>query len=729
MFQSRNRDTSRFNWCPAGACGFRGWLVSISQSRYFSFQLGCSSWFHGFKTTCFNLAIEILLVSTLLPRSIYLKVVISFQSRNRDTSRFNAITPTQFDKEGEIKTFQSRNRDTSRFNGTARAQSRMAPRCFNLAIEILLVSTIIRDSHLQMIPIFFVSISQSRYFSFQRSGAGARSLPMDDRVSISQSRYFSFQPFGFSNIFIASNKLFQSRNRDTSRFNQRGTYPNQRLTLPFQSRNRDTSRFNSQRNVQCRKCWCVSISQSRYFSFQPRGNPMKYYTPLLSFNLAIEILLVSTQTHWKSGRIVEYCFNLAIEILLVSTRIRRIPREIRTGVSISQSRYFSFQLCMWICYRERPNVFQSRNRDTSRFNESPRVPPIARVRLRFQSRNRDTSRFNSRNFTEIANLSIFSFNLAIEILLVSTGWQGWLPRCPLVCFNLAIEILLVSTIRLQGCCDRCLRSKFQSRNRDTSRFNFSTDEPIPIVVVYIKFQSRNRDTSRFNQSSLSWFWNSISSGFNLAIEILLVSTNASRSVWYWEFPLFQSRNRDTSRFNAKKAERRDTGNSLSFNLAIEILLVSTKMRPQQHRAPKPRPFQSRNRDTSRFNKNADDSPLPTLPRFQSRNRDTSRFNKRIRWGGRLRRQLRFNLAIEILLVSTGNGFYLLCGDTFVSISQSRYFSFQHRREVTGVHRAVLFVSISQSRYFSFQHRIQEGVDKFKDKVSISQSRYFSFQPV
>ena len=64
----------------------------------------------------------------------------------------------------------------------------------------------------------------------------------------------------------------------------------------------------------------------------------------------------------------------------------------------------------------------------------------------------------------------------------------------------------------------------------------------------------------------------------------------------------------------------------------------------------------------------------------------------------------------------------------VSISQSRYFSFQViLRWILVKARLLPLVSISQSRYFSFQGAMAAGRHGCTQAVSISQSRYFSFQ--
>ena len=61
-----------------------------------------------------------------------------------------------------------------------------------------------------------VSISQSRYFSFQENRIIRWNVRRLD-VSISQSRYFSFQEM-WEDIGDTFELWFQSRNRDTSLF-------------------------------------------------------------------------------------------------------------------------------------------------------------------------------------------------------------------------------------------------------------------------------------------------------------------------------------------------------------------------------------------------------------------------------------------------------------------------------------------------------------------------------
>ena len=99
-------------------------------------------------------------------------------------------------------------------------------------------------------------------------------------------------------------------------------------------------------------------------------------------------------------------------------------------VSISQSRYFSFQLHQGIIrVEDRSVMFQSRNRDTFLFNCNLKSRP---------------------------RIHQYSFNLAIEILFFSTGNPiNHDSICH--CFNLAIEILFFSTAIYWNSDDTCRR--------------------------------------------------------------------------------------------------------------------------------------------------------------------------------------------------------------------------------------------------------------------------------
>ena len=112
----------------------------------------------------FNLAIEILLFSGLRGRACSKSAAAQFQSRNRDTSLFR------------VRCLHSLRNPSIRFNLATeillfsgmgfRAVPIGIVKSFNLAIEILLFSGIHAEVRLVQ-DIDCVSISQSRYFSFQ----------------------------------------------------------------------------------------------------------------------------------------------------------------------------------------------------------------------------------------------------------------------------------------------------------------------------------------------------------------------------------------------------------------------------------------------------------------------------------------------------------------------------------------------------------------------------------
>ena len=139
--------------------------------------------------------------------------------------------------------------------------------------------------------------------------------------------------------------LFQSRNRDTFLFKRViGICTGEHTERVSISQSRYFSFQVDTVFLECR-INLVSISQSRYFSFQDR----RYAVSSASgsgFNLAIEILFFSSYALRKALSPGLSSFNLAIEILffsrgdLIGFLAFRATFQV---VSISQSRYFSFQ--------------------------------------------------------------------------------------------------------------------------------------------------------------------------------------------------------------------------------------------------------------------------------------------------------------------------------------------------------------------------------------------------
>ena len=245
----------------------------------------------------------------------------------------------------------------------------------------------------------------------------------------------------------------------------------------------------------------VSISQSRYFSFQGLlARCFRSRGPAICFNLAIEILLFSRFTAYPIPEKSIPCFNLAIEILLFSRAIPLIIGVAASLVSISQSRYFSFQ------------VYHASHSAT-------------------------------------AYQCVFSFNLAIEILLFSSS----IYRC-------SVPI-------------PCASRMFQSRNRDTSLFKLwflvcLTNVPFSVSISqsrYFSFQGNRRPSA--------------------ASAAICVSISQSR---YFSFQVSDE----------QPENRTDTIYTKCFNLAIEILLFSSAFCRAVGESPSM--FQSRNRDTSLF---------------------------------------------------------------------------------------------------------------------------------
>ena len=182
----------------------------------------------------FNLVIEILLISSQIAEHLGITTADLFQSRNRDTSDFNKrwrnmkTSSHCFNLVIEILlisrivpttncvsqcSFQSRNRDTSDFKFHEDVRYNFYLICFNLVIEILLISSPSCSSGLRSMFLRFNLVIEILLISIE-----------------SKASRYSFQ------------SSFQSRNRDTSDFKM-GMNLISKVSHPFQSRNRDTSDF------------------------------------------------------------------------------------------------------------------------------------------------------------------------------------------------------------------------------------------------------------------------------------------------------------------------------------------------------------------------------------------------------------------------------------------------------------------------------------------------------
>ena len=285
--------------------------------------------------------------------------------------------------------FQSRNRDSCHFRTAARFVHRGDMQSFNLAIEILVISgypASYRHRRHQR-----VSISQSRFLSFQGRPAILVYLWMT-MVSISQSRFLSFQAALVRNLPCGIEK-FQSRNRDSCHFRV-AAFAAGIVKLGFQSRNRDSCHFRTTKPTDA---------------------------------------IISAEMR----------FNLAIEILVISGYLdNNLVRVLSCLVSISQSRFLSFQVARGGELRIPLHEFQSRNRDSCHFRLAGCEFGAGFV-LKFQSRNRDSCHFrfwlqktHLRRFVMFQSRNRDSCHFRIGGL---PTWRECLPR-----FNLAIEILVIS---------------------------------------------------------------------------------------------------------------------------------------------------------------------------------------------------------------------------------------------------------------------------------------------
>ena len=130
---------------------------------------------------------------------------------------------------------------------------------------------------------------------------------------------------------------------------------------------------------------------------------MPSHRPFASFNLVIEVLLISRDIRYNRYICRIRSFNLVIEVLLISSQLRQWMH--RVGPLTSK--------------------FQSRNRGSFDFKTEKR-------RLRICRRHR-------------------SFNLVIEVLLISSSKDD--RRCGglgTARFNLVIEVLLISRTLVVG---------------------------------------------------------------------------------------------------------------------------------------------------------------------------------------------------------------------------------------------------------------------------------------
>ena len=122
------------------------------------------------------------------------------------------------------------------------------------------------------------------------------------------------------------------------------------------------------------------------------------------------------------------------------------------------------------------------------------------------------------------------FNLVIEVLLISRSYAalGCYERGE-QCFNLVIEVLLISRPPADDN-PMPLAIVFQSRNRGS--FDFKFKRQTFAWRWNAMFQSRNRGSFDFKISTKQLYPNSITVGFNLVIEVLLISSFSTLPIAY-----------------------------------------------------------------------------------------------------------------------------------------------------------------------------------------------------
>ena len=139
--------------------------------------------------------------------------------------------------------------------------------------------------------------------------------------------------------------------------------------------------------------------------------------------------------------------------------------------------------------------------------------------------------------------------------------------------------------------------------------------------------------------------------------------------------VFQSRNRDAYHFRRTDGTqithiflKFQSRNRDAYHFRLNEILLAIQPRYVK--------FQSRNRDAYHFRIRIMRIPPPTHE-FQSRNRDAYHFRTMVTIRPPTR-PTRFNLAIEMLIISGGRNANRCTKQTHVSISQSRCLSFQER---------------------------------------------------
>ena len=129
---------------------------------------------------------------------------------------------------------------------------------------------------------------------------------------------------------------------------------------------------------------------------------------------------------------------------------------------------------------------------------------------------------SGKNNLQAARKQTDSFNLAIEMLVIS-GFEILIEEADLECFNLAIEMLVISGSIAAAVDDAPSVSISQSRC-----LSFQEQRDFASEVISALFQSRNRDACHFRVTDWDPSKN-VEISFNLAIEMLVISGPCPRS--------------------------------------------------------------------------------------------------------------------------------------------------------------------------------------------------------
>ena len=147
--------------------------------------------------------------------------------------------------------------------------------------------------------------------------------------------------------------------------------------------------------------------------------------------------------------------------------------------------------------------------------------------------------------------------------------RGSTVSCPPACFNLAIEMLIISGLVWDSAL--VLSILFQSRNRDA--YHFRKGAARRGFPLREEFQSRNRDAYHFRLNATRDRLLTARASFNLAIEMLIISGDRTTALARVPLRQFQSRNRDAYHFRVSAPLAPEPPTS-GFNLAIEMLIIS-----------------------------------------------------------------------------------------------------------------------------------------------------------